>query len=64
MVGVPGTNLMLPSKPGWLAVHQAAWYGKDTCLRVLLSGSPQAVSHTHTQMVQKLEMENVCSVIV
>ncbi|XP_078131133.1 ankyrin repeat and SOCS box protein 2-like [Sander vitreus] len=33
----PGTNLMLPSKPGWLAIHQAAWYGQDTCLRVLLS---------------------------
>lgn len=34
----PGTNLMLPSKPGWLAVHQAAWFGKETCLRMLLSG--------------------------
>jgi len=34
----PGTNLMLPSKPGWLAVHQAAWFGEDTCLRMLLSG--------------------------
>ncbi|XP_044025681.1 ankyrin repeat and SOCS box protein 2 isoform X2 [Siniperca chuatsi] len=33
----PGTNLMLPSKPGWLAIHHAAWYGQDTCLRVLLS---------------------------
>ncbi|XP_078029747.1 ankyrin repeat and SOCS box protein 2 isoform X1 [Epinephelus lanceolatus] len=32
-----GTNLMLPSKPGWLATHQAALYGQDTCLRVLLS---------------------------
>lgn len=29
---------MLPSKPGWLAIHQAAWYGQDTCLRILLSG--------------------------
>lgn len=29
---------MLPSKPGWLAIHQAAWYGQDACLRVLLSG--------------------------
>uniref|UniRef100_A0A3B3VQ26 Ankyrin repeat and SOCS box containing 2 n=1 Tax=Poecilia latipinna TaxID=48699 RepID=A0A3B3VQ26_9TELE len=34
----PGTNLMLPSKPGWLAVHQAAWFGQDSCLRMLLSG--------------------------
>ena len=39
-----GTNLMLPKKPGWLAIHQAAWYGQDRCLRVLLSGN----THTHT----------------
>lgn len=38
---------MLPSQPGWLAVHQAAWYGQEACLKVLLSGR-----HTHpdTQM--------------
>ncbi|XP_047429570.1 ankyrin repeat and SOCS box protein 2-like isoform X2 [Mugil cephalus] len=40
LVMSPGTNLMLPSKPGWLAVHQAVWYGQDTCLRVLLSAQP------------------------
>ncbi|XP_059212080.1 ankyrin repeat and SOCS box protein 2 [Centropristis striata] len=39
-----GTNLMLPSKPGWLAIHQAAWYGQDTCLRVLLSAQPGMVN--------------------
>lgn len=41
-----GTNLMLPSKPGWLATHQAAWFGQDSCLRMLLSGTctPQ---HAH-----------------
>uniref|UniRef100_A0A8P4JZR6 SOCS box domain-containing protein n=1 Tax=Dicentrarchus labrax TaxID=13489 RepID=A0A8P4JZR6_DICLA len=38
LVTCSGTNLMLPNKPGWLAIHQAAWYGQDTCLRVLLSG--------------------------
>ncbi|MEQ2169974.1 hypothetical protein GOODEAATRI_030459, partial [Goodea atripinnis] len=43
----PGTNLMLPSKPGWLAVHQAAWFGQDSCLRMLLSGS-FTPGHTHT----------------
>ncbi|XP_031734740.1 ankyrin repeat and SOCS box protein 2-like isoform X1 [Anarrhichthys ocellatus] len=32
-----GTDLMLPNKPGWLAIHQAAWFGQDTCLQVLLS---------------------------
>lgn len=34
----PGTNLMLPRTPGWLAIHQAAWYGQEACLKVLLSG--------------------------
>ncbi|KAM9703430.1 ankyrin repeat and SOCS box protein 2 [Menidia menidia] len=40
----PGENLMLPSKPGWLAVHQAAWFGKDTCLRMLLAAQPGMVN--------------------
>nr|XP_046229530.1 ankyrin repeat and SOCS box protein 2-like isoform X2 [Scatophagus argus] len=40
----PGTNLMLPSKPGWLATHQAAWYGQDKCLKVLLSVQPGMVN--------------------
>ncbi|XP_070843798.1 ankyrin repeat and SOCS box protein 2-like [Chaetodon trifascialis] len=68
----PGTNLMLPSKPGWLATHQAAWYGQDTCLRVLLKAQPGminkrtergesallvAVSKDHLQCVQVL-LEN------
>ncbi|KAI3364702.1 hypothetical protein L3Q82_011488 [Scortum barcoo] len=40
----PGTNLMLPSKPGWLAIHQAAWYGQDACLRILLSAQPGMIN--------------------
>ncbi|XP_072218646.1 ankyrin repeat and SOCS box protein 2-like isoform X1 [Leuresthes tenuis] len=40
----PGTNLMMPSKPGWLAVHQAAWFGQDTCLRMLLSAQPGMIN--------------------
>lgn len=54
----PGTNLMLPSKPGWLAIHQAAWSGQDTCLRVLLSGRQKPKhTHTHTDLtVQKKQV--------
>uniref|UniRef100_A0AAV2LPX8 SOCS box domain-containing protein n=1 Tax=Knipowitschia caucasica TaxID=637954 RepID=A0AAV2LPX8_KNICA len=33
----PGTNLMQPSKPGWLPIHQAAWYKQTECLRALVS---------------------------
>ncbi|XP_008294394.1 ankyrin repeat and SOCS box protein 2-like [Stegastes partitus] len=40
----PGTNLMLPSKPGWLAVHQAAWFGQEACLRMLLIAQPGMVN--------------------
>ncbi|XP_029282146.1 ankyrin repeat and SOCS box protein 2-like [Cottoperca gobio] len=39
-----GTNLMLPSKPGWLAIHQAVWYGQEACLRVLLSAQPGMIN--------------------
>lgn len=39
LVSFLGTNLMLPSKPGWLAIHQAAFYGHRTCLNILLSGT-------------------------
>uniref|UniRef100_UPI0037E7E7EE ankyrin repeat and SOCS box protein 2-like n=1 Tax=Semicossyphus pulcher TaxID=241346 RepID=UPI0037E7E7EE len=44
-----GTNLMLPSKPGWLAIHQASWYGQDTCLRVLLSAQPGMINKRTTR---------------
>ncbi|XP_074541235.1 ankyrin repeat and SOCS box protein 2 [Halichoeres trimaculatus] len=40
----PGANLMLPSKPGWLAIHQAAWFGQTSCLRVLLSAQPGMIN--------------------
>uniref|UniRef100_A0AAV2LM16 Uncharacterized protein n=1 Tax=Knipowitschia caucasica TaxID=637954 RepID=A0AAV2LM16_KNICA len=33
----PGTNLLQPSKPGWLPIHQAAWFGQTECLRALIS---------------------------
>ncbi|XP_034018493.1 ankyrin repeat and SOCS box protein 2-like [Thalassophryne amazonica] len=72
LVMCPGTNLMLPSKPGWLAIHQAAWFGQEACLRALLTAQPGmvnkrtergesplllAVSREHLQCVQVL-LEN------
>ncbi|XP_061609443.1 ankyrin repeat and SOCS box protein 2-like [Phyllopteryx taeniolatus] len=33
-----------PMPPGWLAVHQAAFYGQEACLRVLLSAQPGTVN--------------------
>ncbi|KAF7231140.1 ankyrin repeat and SOCS box protein 2 [Nothobranchius furzeri] len=49
LVMCPGTNLMLPSKPGWLAVHQAAWFGQDTCLKMLLSAQPGMINKRTSQ---------------
>ncbi|XP_076021478.1 ankyrin repeat and SOCS box protein 2 [Genypterus blacodes] len=40
----PGTNLMLPPKPGWLAIHQATWYGQVACLRLLLAAHPGIIN--------------------
>ncbi|XP_029985036.1 ankyrin repeat and SOCS box protein 2-like [Sphaeramia orbicularis] len=45
----PGTNLMLPSRPGWLAIHQAAWFGQEACLRVLLSAQPGMINKRTAQ---------------
>ncbi len=61
----PGTNLMLPSKPGWLAIHQAAWYGQDACLRVLLSGRyiyahTQTHTNKHITIKSRKEKSSVC----
>ncbi|XP_056150230.1 ankyrin repeat and SOCS box protein 2-like [Lampris incognitus] len=44
LVNLLGTNLLQPSKPGWLAFHQAAWYGQEACLRVLLTALPGMVN--------------------
>ncbi|XP_054618598.1 ankyrin repeat and SOCS box protein 2-like [Dunckerocampus dactyliophorus] len=37
LITCSGSNLMLPNKPGWMAIHQAAWYGQEACLKILLS---------------------------
>lgn len=59
----PGTNLMLPSKPGWLAVHQAAWFGKETCLRMLLSAQPGMINkrteHGETALLVAVSREHL-----
>ncbi|XP_053720398.1 ankyrin repeat and SOCS box protein 2-like [Synchiropus splendidus] len=39
-----GTNPLLPDKPGWLAIHQAAFYDRGRCLEVLLAAQPGMVN--------------------
>ncbi|XP_077366436.1 ankyrin repeat and SOCS box protein 2-like isoform X2 [Festucalex cinctus] len=55
-------NLMLPSKPGWLAVHQAAWLDQEACLRVLLAAQPGMVNkrteHAETSLLLAVDREH------
>ncbi|KAM6954028.1 ankyrin repeat and SOCS box protein 2-like [Aplochiton taeniatus] len=44
MVKLPGMNLMVPQKPGWLALHEAANYSQEECLKVLLSAQPGMIN--------------------
>ncbi|KAM9817515.1 ankyrin repeat and SOCS box protein 2-like [Neosynchiropus ocellatus] len=44
LVMCSGTNLLLPDKPGWLAIHQAAFYDRESCLKVLLAAQPGMVN--------------------
>uniref|UniRef100_A0A8C7Z653 Ankyrin repeat and SOCS box containing 2a, tandem duplicate 1 n=1 Tax=Oryzias sinensis TaxID=183150 RepID=A0A8C7Z653_9TELE len=45
----PEMNLMLPNRPGWLTVHQAVWFGQDSCLRVLLTAQPGMINKRTTR---------------
>lgn len=36
-----GKNLAEPNKEGWLPLHEAAYYGKLGCLKVLQRGEGQ-----------------------
>ena len=47
LVNLPGCNLVA-SGPAWLAIHQAAYYGQEDCLSVLLTGT---VTQTQTLVV-------------
>ncbi|KAM6914986.1 ankyrin repeat and SOCS box protein 2-like [Xenentodon cancila] len=57
------TNLMLPSKPGWLAIHQAAWFGQEACLQVLLSAQPgmtnKRTAHGETPLLVAINREHL-----
>lgn len=35
-----GKNLAEPNKEGWLPLHEAAYYGQLSCLKILQQGEP------------------------
>ncbi|XP_061899638.1 ankyrin repeat and SOCS box protein 2-like isoform X1 [Entelurus aequoreus] len=53
-----GSNLMLPSKPGWLAIHQAVWYDQEACLRILISAQ-QGMVNKRTERAETALMLSV-----
>ncbi|KAJ0001725.1 hypothetical protein NQD34_001521 [Periophthalmus magnuspinnatus] len=65
----PGTNLMLPSKPGWLPIHQAAWYGQTACLKALISVQPgmlnKRAAHGESALLVAVQRDNLdCALIL
>ncbi|XP_019751796.1 ankyrin repeat and SOCS box protein 2-like isoform X2 [Hippocampus comes] len=63
LIASAGTNPMLPSKPGWLAIHQAACCDQEECLRFLLSAQPgminQRTEHAETALLVAVGSENL-----
>lgn len=37
-------NLLMPNQYGWIPLHEAAHYGRDQCVKVLLRGTTTAAS--------------------
>ncbi|KAJ3607172.1 hypothetical protein NHX12_026685 [Muraenolepis orangiensis] len=35
---------LMSSRPGWMAVHDAAWYGQEGCLNILLTAEPGMIN--------------------
>lgn len=38
LVKQPGCNVLAPNKDGWIPLHEAAYYGQDQCIKILLRG--------------------------
>ncbi|CDQ67034.1 unnamed protein product [Oncorhynchus mykiss] len=39
-----GNNILRPDKYGWIPLHEAAYYGQDQCVRVLLGAQPGMIN--------------------
>ncbi|XP_041729424.1 ankyrin repeat and SOCS box protein 2 isoform X3 [Coregonus clupeaformis] len=44
MVKDTGNNILRPDKYGWIPLHEAAYYGQDQCVRVLLGAQPGMIN--------------------
>uniref|UniRef100_A0A671QV58 Ankyrin repeat and SOCS box protein 2-like n=1 Tax=Sinocyclocheilus anshuiensis TaxID=1608454 RepID=A0A671QV58_9TELE len=44
LVKQPGCNLLKPNKDGWMPLHEAAYYGQDQCIKILLRAQPGIIN--------------------
>ncbi|XP_016372158.1 ankyrin repeat and SOCS box protein 2-like isoform X2 [Sinocyclocheilus rhinocerous] len=44
LVKQPGCNLLKPNKDGWMPLHEAAYYGQDQCIKILLRVQPGIIN--------------------
>ncbi|XP_053553497.1 ankyrin repeat and SOCS box protein 2 [Bombina bombina] len=54
-----GNNLSEPDKDGWLPLHEAAYYGGLTCLKILLKAYPASIDQRTLQEETALYMATV-----
>ncbi|XP_043074551.1 ankyrin repeat and SOCS box protein 2 isoform X2 [Puntigrus tetrazona] len=44
LVKQPGCNLLKPNKDGWIPLHDAAYYGQDQCIKIILRAQPGIIN--------------------
>uniref|UniRef100_A0A8C1JWC8 Ankyrin repeat and SOCS box containing 2a, tandem duplicate 1 n=1 Tax=Cyprinus carpio TaxID=7962 RepID=A0A8C1JWC8_CYPCA len=44
LVKQPWCNLLKPNKDGWMPLHEAAYYGQDQCIKILLKAQPGMIN--------------------
>ncbi|XP_696390.3 ankyrin repeat and SOCS box protein 2 isoform X3 [Danio rerio] len=66
MVKQPGCNLLKPNKEGWIPLHEAAYYGQDQCVKILLRAQPgminQRTLRDQTPLMLAVSRENLACV--
>ncbi|XP_026088748.1 ankyrin repeat and SOCS box protein 2-like isoform X2 [Carassius auratus] len=63
LVKQPGCNLLKPNKDGWMPLHEAAYYGQDQCIKILLRAQPgminQCTLNEQTALMIAVVMEHL-----
>uniref|UniRef100_A0A673NB13 Ankyrin repeat and SOCS box protein 2-like n=1 Tax=Sinocyclocheilus rhinocerous TaxID=307959 RepID=A0A673NB13_9TELE len=44
LVKQPGCSLLKPNKDGWIPLHEAAYYGQDQCIKIILRAQPGMIN--------------------